>query len=121
MDNPAIRQRGGTVRIRFYDGTAATVPGTVRRAETTAGESNQAFADAGPLAFVDFDGDAATIEYAEIPDFVTAGHRRRHRVTKRERTGSIFPVIKLNLAVDGKLLGSDWNARDWRAGDWLMG
>ena len=47
MANPALRQRGQDVLIVNFDGTSATVKGTVRNFETTASEANLPFADAG--------------------------------------------------------------------------
>ena len=119
-DNPALRRQGQKMQLRLFGGAAVTTRGTVRLAETTAGEASQPYADAGPLAWVDYDGDPDQIEFAEFTAPADT-RRRRYRVTKRERVGTVFPVIKLHLVVESVLTGSDFNPADWAAGDWMTG
>ena len=120
MANPALRQRGQKIQIRLFDGTVETVRGTVALAETTAGEASLAFGDKGPVAWIDRDGDPDEIEFAEFTAPAET-RQRRYRVIKRERVGTILPVIKLHLTVDGVPTGSDWLPTDWAAGDWRTG
>ena len=96
MTNPALRQRGQDIEIVLFDGSAAFVKGVVRNAETSAGESTQPFGDFGPIAWIDFDGDPTQIEFVEYVEPGT-GARWHRRVTKRERVGTLFPVVKLHL------------------------
>ena len=103
MPNPALRARGQDVRIVFFDGTAQTVPGIVRNAETTAGEASATFADAGPLAWLDYDGDPRQIEFCEYTETGT-GTRLHRRVTKRERVGTVWPSVKCNLSSAGTVM-----------------
>ena len=103
MDNPALRLRGQDIRIVFYDGTAARAVGVVGLAETSAGDASQPFGDFGPRAWLDFDGDPSTIEFAEYTDKAT-GDRQHRRVTKRERVGTIFPTVKLHMSVEATVL-----------------
>ena len=118
MDNPALRQRGQDIRIVFYDGTAATAPGVVGLAETSAGEAGQPFGDFGPRAWLDFVGDPATIEFAEYTDKAT-GDRQHRRVTKRERVGTIFPTVLMHMSVEATVLPhlAQFSRRDWNPAD----
>ena len=120
MANPAMRQRGQKIQLRLFDGTVETTRGTVRLAETTAGEASLAFGDKGPVAWIDRDGDPDEIEFAEFTA-PAESRRRRHRVTKRERVGTILPVIKLHLTGEGELTGPDFLAGDWNSTDWMTG
>ena len=97
MDNPALRLRGQDIRLALYDGTAAMARGVVGLAETSAGEAGQPFGDFGPRAWIDYDGDPATIEFVSYIDEATGDRLHRH-VIKRERVGTIFPVVMLNLS-----------------------
>ena len=96
-DNPALRVRGQDIRIVLYDGTAATVRGVVGLADTSAGEAGQPFGDFGPRAWIDFDGDPKTIQFGDYTDAAT-GDRLHRVVTKRERVGTIYPTVKLNMS-----------------------
>ena len=123
MLNPALRARGQDVLIVFFDGTAATVPGVVRNAETTAGESAQAFGDFGPLAWLDYAGDESQIEFVRYTDPST-GQRLHRRAIKRERVGTVFAVVKVNLTVEATVLPAlrgDYSARDFDPRDFNTG
>ena len=102
-DNPALRVRGQDIRIVHYDGSAATARGVVGLAETSAGEAGQPYGDFGPRAWIDYDGDPDTIEFAEYTDKAT-GDRQHRRVTKRERVGTIFPTVALHMSVEATVL-----------------
>ena len=99
MANPALRVRGQDIRIVKYGGAAETVRGVVGLAETSAGEASQPFGEFGPRAWIDYDGDPATIEFASYTD-KASGDQYHRRVTKGERVGTTFPVVKLNMSVD---------------------
>ena len=103
----------------FYSGGAIVARGVIGNFETSAGEASAAFADAGPVAWIAFDGDISQIEFVEYvePGIDTLVHRR---VTKRERTSAIWNTVKLNLsseatgvALRGMFSGLDFDARDW--------
>lgn len=114
MPNPALRQRGQSVEIVKFDGTSATVKGVVRNFETTASEANLPFADAGPIAWLDHDGDPRLIEFLEYIEPGT-GARLHRRVTHRDRIGTIYPCVKMNMSSDSITLPSigDFSAQDF--------
>ena len=102
-----------------YDGGAIVVRGAIGNFETSAGEASAAFADAGPLAWIAYDGDQNQIEFVE---YVDPGPDRlvHRRVTKRERTSSTYNTVKLNLSAEavvvarrGMFSGLDFDARDF--------
>ena len=115
MDNPALRARGQDIRIVLFGGTAETVRGVVGLAETSAGEASQPFGDFGPRAWIGFDGDPSTIEFATYIDKAT-GDRLHRRVTKRERVGTIFPTVQLHMSSEATVMPvqrADFSARDF--------
>ena len=81
----------------LYNGTAATVRGVLRHFDTSAGEAGQPFADAGPVLWIAFAGDAEQIEFVEFTERAT-GRLLHHRVTKRERVSANYDTVKLNLS-----------------------
>ena len=115
MANPALRLRGQDIAIVLFDGTADSARGVVGLAETTAGEAAQAFGDKGPLAWIDYDGDESQIEFVRYTDPAT-GQRLHRRVIKRERVGTIFATVKLNMTVEATMLpvqAADWDGADF--------
>ena len=120
-DDPALRQRGRDIEIILFDASAVVVKGVVATAETSAGEAGQAFADAGPLAWIAYDGDPKQIQFVQYVDPAT--RRRIHRrVTKRERIGAQWNTVKLNMADEAVDLGTqgqfdaqDFDPRDFQA------
>ena len=121
MANPALRQRGQDVLIVNFDGTSATVKGTVRNFETTASEANLPFADAGPICWIDYSGDGQQIEFVEYLDEAT-GNRVHRRKIKAEIVGTMFAVMKLNLSKDAITLpGGDFSAAEFSAADFNVG
>ena len=119
MDNPALRLRGQDIRLVLYDGTAATARGVVGLADTSAGEAGQPFGDFGPLAWIDYSGDPAAIEFVSYIDKATGDRLHRH-VTKRERIGTIFPTVKLHMSVEATAMphtpqfsGADFSPDDF--------
>ena len=106
------------VTLILFGGGAVVVRGVVKNAETSAGEAAQAFADAGPLAWVSYDGDPAELEFAQYTEPGTA--RLLHRkITKRERTSAVFDTIKLNMSTEATDLGAlaDFDASQFSATD----
>ena len=116
-DNPALRARGQDIGITLYDGTATTARGTVGLFETSAGEAGQAFAAAGPIAWLDYAGDPQQIEFVEYED-KASGERQTRRTIKRERVGTVFPTVKLHLSTELTVMaGPDFNGADFSSTD----
>ena len=92
-----------------------------RSPRQAAGEAGQAFADKGPLAWISYDGDPAQIQFVQYVDPAT--RRRIHRrVIKRERIGSQWNTVKLNMADEAVDLGTqgafsheDYDPADFQA------
>ena len=87
------------VLVILFDGTAATVPGVLRNFDTSAGEAGAAFADAGPVLWIAYNGDVGQIDFVQYVEPAT-GRLLHRRVTKRERTSSNYNTVKLNLAAE---------------------
>ena len=107
------------VQVVKYSGLSDKARCVLGNFETSAGEASAAFADAGPLAWIAYDGDESQIESLYFVDPVNGGLTIR-RVTKHERTSAIFNTVKLNLSVEpigvvprGQFSGLDFDARDW--------
>ncbi len=103
MTNPALRVRGQDMAIVMFDGSEAIARGVVALEETSTGESSQAFADAGPIAWLDFDGDGQQIEFLRYRDPAT-GQRIHRRKIKCERIGTVYPVWKVHMVRDATVL-----------------
>ena len=102
-ENPVLAYTGPEsnaqdISIVLYDGTAATVRGTVADAETMPAEAAQTWANAGALAWIAYDGDPTRIEFVEYTD--AAGQRLHRRCIKGERVGSRWNTCKLNLTAE---------------------
>ena len=91
------------ILVIMCSGAAVTVRGVIGNFDTSAGEAGAAFADAGPLACIAFDGDESQIEFVQ---YVEAGTGRLlHRiVTKRERTSAHWNTVKLNMSVEATVI-----------------
>ena len=102
----------------LYDGAALTVRGVIGNFDTSAGEAGAPFADAGPLAWIAFDGDESQIEFVEYVEPGT-GRRLHRRVTKRERTSGNYDTVKLHLASDATVLPTraDFSSQDFSSQD----
>ena len=87
------------VLVILYNGSAVSERGVLRNFDTSAGEAGAAFADAGPVLWIAYNGDVGQIEFVEYVEPATARHLHR-RVTKRERISGNFNTVKLHLAVD---------------------
>ena len=114
MDNPALQQRGQMVRVIAFDGTAHSVWGVVALADTTTGESRQAFAEAGALAWICFDSDPNLLEFCEYTDL--AGFRVHRRCIRGEKLGVLWNTCQLFLVHEATVLsraGGDFDSRDF--------
>ena len=107
------------VQVVKHDGLADMARCVLGNFETSAGEASAAFADAGPLAWIAYDGDELQIASLFYTDPVT-GRLIIRRVTKRERTSAIFNTIKLNMSSEpigevprGMFSGLDFDMRDF--------
>ena len=87
------------VMVILYGGDAATVRGVLRNFDTSAGEAGAAFANAGPVLWIAYNGDVGQIDFVQYVEPATDRHLHR-RVTKRERTSGNFNTVKLHLAAD---------------------
>ena len=126
-DNPALTYAGPesraiAVMVILYGGMAADARGVIRNAETSAGEARQPFADAGPLAWIAYDGDPADIEFAEYVEPGT-GNVVHRRVIKAERVGSVWNTVKLNMGVVATVIArrGQFDPRDFSSADWNTG
>ena len=95
--------RSINVLVILFNGDAATVRGVIANAETSAGEASAAFADAGPLAWIAFNGDVGQIEFVQYVEPATDRLLHR-RVTKRERTSAHWNTVKLNMSVEATVI-----------------
>ena len=120
MDNPALRATGQDIRIVLFDGTAETVRGTVGLAETSAGEAGQAFAEAGPIAWLDYAGDGQQIEFLEYVDKATGDGLHRRKI-KAETIGTVWPVVKVHMTREATVLVADFSARGFDPRDFQGG
>ena len=87
------------VLVILFGGDAATVRGVLRNFDTSAGEAGAAFADAGPVLWIAYNGDVGQIEFVQYVEPATDRFLHR-RVTKRERTSGNFNTVKLHLAAE---------------------
>ena len=106
------------VTVILYGGAAVAVRGVIKNAETSTGEAAQAFADAGPIAWIAFDGDPAEIEFLQYIELATGAFLHR-RVTKRERTSANYNTVKVNLSSEGTTMQTqtDFLAADFAVED----
>ena len=67
------------------------------------------FADAGAIAWLDYDGDGQQVEFVEYTD--DAGQRLHRRKIKAEKVGTVFPVWKVHLVREATVLArADFDA-----------
>ena len=90
--------RSIAVTAILYSGAAVQTRGTVGNFNTSAGEAGAAFAEAGPILWIAFDGDPDEIESCQ---YVEPGTDRAilRRVTKRERVSAIWNTVKVYLSI----------------------
>ena len=88
--------RSFDVLVILFPGDAVTVRGVLRNFDTSAGEASAAFADAGPVLWIAFDGDVGQIEFCQYVEPGT-GRLLHRRVTKRERVSSQWNTVKINM------------------------
>ena len=87
----------------LYGGAAIIARGVIGNFETSAGEASAAFADAGPLAWIAYNGDVGQIEFVQYVEPATDRLLHR-RVTKRERTSAHWNTVKLNMSVEATVI-----------------
>ena len=91
------------VTVILYGGAALVSRGVIGNFDTSAGEAGAPFADAGPIAWIAYDGDPAQIEFVQYTEPGTDRFLHR-RVTKRERTSAVWNTVKLHLAADAAVI-----------------
>ena len=89
----------------LYGGGAIVARGVIGNFDTSAGDAGAPFADAGPLAWIAFDGDPSQIEFVQYVEAGT-GRTLHRRVTKRERVSAIWNTCKLHLATDATVIAA---------------
>ena len=107
------------VLVILFGGDAATERGVLRNFDTSAGEASAAFADAGPVLWIAYNGDVGRIEFVQYVEPATDQLLHR-RVTKRERTSGHFNTVKLHLAAEEVVIaqraqfsGADFSSEDF--------
>ena len=107
-DDPVLTYRGPEstsqeILAIMFSGAAVTVRGVVVLFETSAGEASAPFADAGPVAWIAYDGDPAQIEFVQYVEPST-GQRVHRRVTKAERVSSQWNTVKPNMVREATVI-----------------
>ena len=100
---PVPESRSIDVTAILYGGAAIIARGVIGNFETSAGEASAAFADAGPLAWIAYNGDVGQIEFVQYVEPATDRLLHR-RVTKRERTSAHWNTVKLNMSVEATVI-----------------
>ena len=102
------------VLVILYNGDAATERGVLRNFDTSAGEAGAAFADAGPVLWIAYNGDVEQIDFVQYVEPAT-GRLLHRRVTKRERISGNFNTVKLHLAAEEVVIAqrADFDPRDF--------
>ena len=118
-DDPALTYRGPEstsqeILVILFSGAAVTARGVVMLFETSAGEASAPFADAGPVAWIAYDGDESQIEFVQYTE-PTTGQGVHRRVTKAERVSSRYSTVKLNMVRAATVIvqRSDFDSRDF--------
>ena len=102
----------------LFGGNAATVRGVLRNFDTSAGEAGAAFADAGPVLWIAYNGDVGQIEFVQYIEPATDRLMHR-RVTKRERTSGNYNTVKLHMSAEATVIaqradfGADFASEDF--------
>ena len=106
------------VLVILYGGNAATVRGVIGNFDTSAGEAGAAFATAGPVLWIAYDGDPAQIDLCQYREPGT-GRLLHRRVTKRERTSGNYNTVKLHLAAEEVVIAqlADFDPADFASED----
>ena len=106
--------RSFDVLVILFGGDAATVRGVLRNFDTSAGEASAAFADAGPVLWIAYNGDVGQIDFVQYVEPATGRYLHR-RVTKRERTSGNYNTAKLHLAAEEVVVAQrgDFDPRDF--------
>ena len=106
--DPALVYRGPestsqNIRVIRFNGTAINARGVLVFFETSAGEAAAPFANAGPVAWIAYDGDESQIEFVQYTEAAT-GQGVHRRVIKAERIGSQWNTVKLNMAREATVI-----------------
>ena len=106
--------RSFDVLVILFGGDAATAPGVLRNFDTSAGEASAAFADAGPVLWIAYNGDVGQIEFVQYIEPAT-GRLLHRRVTKRERVSAIWNTVKLHLSTEETVImqRAEFDPRDF--------
>ena len=101
MTNPVLDYQGPEsrsieVRLILFDASERTTRGVIAAAETTPGESEALWADAGPLAWVSWAGDPTQVEFAEYTDPARGVYLQR-RVIRGERVSGSLGLTTAKL------------------------
>ena len=94
MTNPVIDSAGAfsrsvPVTLTLYSGTTVSTRGVVKAASASPGEVESAWADSGPVAWVNYSGDPDQIEFLDYDDPVTDDAVRRRAVFRERVAGSL--------------------------------
>ena len=106
------------VTVIQYGGAAVVARAVIGNFETSVGEASAAFALAGPVAWIAYDGDPSQIEFVQYTEAGT-GDLMHRRVTKRERTSSNYNTVKMNLSTEAAVIGqradfgADFSSKDF--------
>ena len=122
--DPALVYRGPestsqNIRVIRFDGTAINARGVLVHFETTVGDADKAFANAGPVAWIAYDADESQIQFVQYVAAATGQGVHRH-VIKAERVSSQWNTVKLNLVSEATVIaqqadfsGADFDPRDF--------
>ena len=118
-DDPALTYRGPEstaqdILVIMFDGSAIEARGVVVLFETSAGEASAPFADAGPVAWIAYDGDESKIQFVQYAEAAT-GKRVHRQVTKAERVSSQWNAVKINMVREATVIARrpDFDRRDF--------
>ena len=94
MVNPVLAEAGEfspsvPVTVTLFNGSTSQTRGVVKAASASPGEVESAWADSGPVAWVNYSGDPGQIEYLDYVDPVTDEAVRRRAVFRERVTGSL--------------------------------
>ena len=106
MTNPVIDSAGDfslsvPVTVTLYNGSTVATRGVVKAASASPGEVVAAWADSGPVAWVNYSGDPEQIEFLDYTDPVTDEAARRRAVFRERVSGSLgWQTVRVVLHED---------------------
>ena len=94
MTNPVLAETGDfatsiPVTLTLYSGTTVSTRGVVKAASSSPDEVEAAWADSGPVAWVNYSGDPQEIEFLDYDDPVTDEAVRRRAIFRERISGSL--------------------------------